>query len=134
MNKLSIEQLRAEFSKTFSIPPPRQASLEFLSGNLAYHQQCRQHGGLPPKLHRQLLALAKDASARPNTRIPRTKPGTTLIRMWKGEPHEVTVTGPKNYLYRGESYPSLTSIANLVTGSSWNGHTFFGLKQRGERA
>jgi hypothetical protein len=30
--------------------------------------------------------------------------------------------------YDGETYKSLSAIARVITGTSWNGWTFFGLK------
>ena len=39
-----------------------------------------------------------------------------------------------DYDYQGRPYKSLSAIARLITGTRWNGWTFFGLKnQRGQR-
>jgi hypothetical protein len=32
------------------------------------------------------------------------------------------------YLWRETTYPSLSTIARVITGTAWNGHRFFGLR------
>jgi hypothetical protein len=54
-------------------------------------------------------------------------PGTQLIRIWKGDPHEVRVT-ETGYLWRGRSWASLSVIAREITGARRNGPAFFGLR------
>jgi len=54
------------------------------------------------------------------------KPGTKLIRDYKGKKYEVIRT-EKGYEYSGKFYKSLSAIANLITGTRWNGKRFFGL-------
>ncbi len=34
------------------------------------------------------------------------------------------------FIYAGESYPSLTSIARQITGTHWSGPRFFGIVKR----
>jgi hypothetical protein len=55
------------------------------------------------------------------------KSGTVLVREYQGERHTVTVT-PAGYVWRENSYPSLSAIALAITGTAWNGHRFFGLR------
>ena len=38
------------------------------------------------------------------------------------------------YNWRGETYPSLSSIARAITGAHWNGWAFFGLRSRTKEA
>ena len=54
------------------------------------------------------------------------KPGARLVREWRGRTHAVTVT-EDGFEYGGTSYPSLTKIANKITGAHWSGPRFFGL-------
>ncbi|SDB59096.1 DUF2924 domain-containing protein, partial [Bauldia litoralis] len=57
--------------------------------------------------------------------------GTRLIREFNGVEHCVTVRGD-DFEYLGKPYRSLSAIARAITGTNWNGWTFFGLKnQRG---
>jgi hypothetical protein len=54
--------------------------------------------------------------------------GTKLIRSWKGEVHEVLARG-NEYVYRGNTYSSLSRIAREITGTRWSGPLFFGVKK-----
>jgi len=53
--------------------------------------------------------------------------GTRLIREWQGVQHVVTVRAD-DFEYEGRPYRSLSAIARNITGTRWNGWTFFGLK------
>lgn len=57
------------------------------------------------------------------------KPGTQIIRSWKGKKHNVLVKSD-GFDYQGRLYASLSQIANNITGSRWNGPAFFGLKKK----
>ena len=61
----------------------------------------------------------------------RIKPGTVLVREYQGERHTVTVV-PNGYLWRETTYASLSTIARAITGTSWNGPRFFGLRSGAE--
>lgn len=54
--------------------------------------------------------------------------GAQLVREWGGQSHQVTVLGGGWYLYKGESYKSLTRVAKVITGAHWSGPKFFGLQ------
>ncbi len=34
----------------------------------------------------------------------------------------------KGFAWNGETYGSLSQVAKVMTGTSWNGHRFFGLR------
>ncbi len=53
-------------------------------------------------------------------------PGTILTREYQGKKVCVTVL-ENGFEYEDKVYRSLTAIANVVTGSHWNGFGFFGL-------
>ena len=55
------------------------------------------------------------------------KPGTKLIREWKGRVHEVIVLDD-TYIWSGKPYRSLSQIARAITGTRWSGPRFFGLE------
>jgi hypothetical protein len=57
------------------------------------------------------------------------KPGTSLIREWRGQTHRVTAMD-EGFIWNGGSYNSLSEIARAITGTRWSGPRFFGLKQR----
>ena len=54
--------------------------------------------------------------------------GTKLYRIWKGKQYEVTVGAHGKFIYNGEIFKSLSAVARRITGTKWNGKTFFGVK------
>jgi hypothetical protein len=54
------------------------------------------------------------------------KAGALLVREWNGAPQRVMVL-EKGFAWNGKSYASPSQIAKAITGTSWNGHRFFGL-------
>jgi hypothetical protein len=53
------------------------------------------------------------------------------LRRHQGIEHVVTVLAD-GFEYEGRPYRSLSAIARAITGTRWNGWTFFGLRGRGE--
>ena len=54
------------------------------------------------------------------------RPGTRLVREWRGRTHTVVVT-EDGFEYASKTFPSLTKIAHAITGAHWSGPRFFGL-------
>lgn len=127
--------LKQQWRELFESEPPPY-NRRFLESRLAYRIQELTYGGLQPKTVERLEALGERLyDKNPVQRRLRTddKPiaGTRLIREWQGVEHAVTVRDV-DYEYQGKPYKSLSAIARAITGTRWNGWTFFGLKnQRG---
>lgn len=102
---------------------PKNASQNFLRGNLAWAAQAAAQGHDPIALRKSLATKAQKSTRQ---KYPRYKPGTRLIREWQGVTHEVTVE-EKGYTWNGEHYRSLSHIARDITGTRWSGPRFFGL-------
>lgn len=98
---------------------------------LAYRIQEIAYGGLKPSTRSELRRITRGienlSSSGAKTIQPRIKPGTQIVRQWRGETHEVVVT-ESGYQYRHASYKSLSEIARNITGTRWSGPAFFGLK------
>src|SRR4051812_50186516 len=75
-------------------------------------------------------ARGKGAGAEVSRRL---KAGTVLVREYQDERHTVTVV-PDGFLWREKTYQSLSGIARAITGMTWNGPRFFGLRMGGEKA
>jgi hypothetical protein len=60
----------------------------------------------------------------------RFKPGTRLVREWKGTIHEVILT-EDGYEHQGKKYKGLSPIACAITGTHWSGLAFFGTAKKG---
>jgi len=118
---LGLEALREAWRGRGYGVPPRLRSAPLLGLMLAYRIQADALGGLDADLARRLrrgAGLKTAAIALPG--------GARLSREWKGEVHEVEVTG-EGFRYRDQIYPSLSRIAREITGVRWNGRRFFGL-------
>jgi hypothetical protein len=128
----TVKTLKAKWKTLLKRDPPRFAKRGFLTQVLAWEIQTRAFGGLKPSLHRQLLALgapARDTVGKTIEPTAKLRPGIKLVRSWRGVTHEVMVTD-KGYLWRGQSFDSLSSIACEITGTRWSGPLFFGLRKR----
>ncbi|MEF9604422.1 DUF2924 domain-containing protein [Paracoccus sp. PXZ] len=91
------------------------------------------YGGLKPETIRRLERLGEELDGGDRTkrsvRSDRDRPitGTRLLREWQGVEQIVTVTAD-GFEWQGRPYKSLSAIARAITGTRWNGWTFFGLK------
>ena len=56
------------------------------------------------------------------------KAGALLVREWKGRLERVTIL-EEGFAWNGQTFGSLSQIAKAMTGTNWNGHRFFGLRQ-----
>lgn len=83
-------------------------------------------GAIAPERWVRRSALRAQGPAPRDPRLP--PPGTKLRREFGGTVHEVTVT-KTGFEFRGKSYPTLSAVANAITGRHWNGFRFFGIKQ-----
>lgn len=108
----------------------------YLQSRLAYRVQELAYGGVKPETRRRLEALGEQLDGgnvvlRRIRADNRPMPGTRLIREWQGVQHVVTVR-PDDFEFEGRPYRSLSAVARHITGTRWNGWTFFGIRQRGE--
>jgi hypothetical protein len=73
--------------------------------------------------------------AKPNGRLElprRIKPGSELVRTWKGKSYRVMVMAD-GFAHDGKTFTSLSEIASEITGTKWNGPRFFGLRPAPDR-
>lgn len=121
----------ARFVELYGGPPPSRIGASLLRRAIACRLQEAQQGGLKPALRRRLAKLARELRETGAVSVagrPPVKPGTRLIREWRGESHEVTVLDD-GFAYRDARYRSLSEIAREITGTRWSGPAFFGLKR-----
>ena len=114
----------------FGGPPPPQLRRELMLPILAYRLQEMEYGGLKPSIRTRLRKLAQLLEKDPTASVappPQIKPGTRLLRQWRGDTHEVIVEDG-GYQYRGKRFDSLSEIAGQITGTRWSGPLFFGLR------
>jgi hypothetical protein len=134
LKTLPIPQLKQQWRDLFESEPPPY-NRRFLEHRLAYRIQELAYGGLKPATLKRLRELAEDLDGgnplnRRRHHQDRPMAGTRLIREWQGVEHCVTVR-QNDIEYQGRPFTSLSAVARAITGTQWNGWTFFGLKNRG---
>lgn len=126
----STQELKQAWQTLLGTQPPSKLSRDLLIRVIADTLQEAALGGLAPAAKRRLAALVRqsESGAETATRHPmlRLKPGTKLVRAWKGKTHTVLVLD-NGFEYQAKRYTSLTQIADEVTGAHWSGPRFFGL-------
>ncbi len=114
----------------FGKAPAPKLRVDLMRPILAYRIQERQRGPLPSDMQRRLQEAMKTYSPGGNDNpVGRYKAGIRIVREWRGVIHEVQVTD-EGYVYQGETYKSLSPIANRITGTRWSGPMFFGTKSK----
>ncbi len=127
-------ELKQQWRDLFDSEPP-PFNRRYLESRLAYRIQELAYGGLKPETIRRLERLGEELDGGDTTkrriRADRDRPitGTRLLREWQGVEHVVTVTSD-GFEWQGRPYKSLSAIARAITGTRWNGWTFFGLRNR----
>ncbi len=124
------DELRQRWTELFGMAPSPRISRELLVRAVAHRMQEETHGGLGKSGRRQLARLGRTLGESGSLEVSQTrsfKPGTRLIREWKGKVHEVVIAGG-TYIWAGQHYRSLTQIARAITGTRWSGPRFFGLE------
>ena len=140
LSTLRIDELRKLWRDGNSRPPPRLKPV--LLRELAWRIQSEAQGGIDAGTRRLLRAAVRRArmesssprrsaktkrGSRPHPRVELPQ-GAKLVRIWRGQKHEVTVLEEgKRFLYQGETYESLSEIAEKITSAHWSGPRFFGL-------
>jgi hypothetical protein len=127
---MPIAQLRLRYRELLRTEPPKAFGPDLLRRSIAYRIQEKAYGGLPASTRRLLDRLVKAAIAKPNGRLVlprRIKPGSELVRTWKGTTYRVMVMAD-GFAHAGQTFASLSEIASEITGTNWNGPRFFGLR------
>ncbi len=132
LTAMKIGALRAEWRRLYRVSPPPRLRRDLLSRGIADRWQEVALGGLASAISRRLLALAEGGRTEGDaTRVQpavRLRPGTRLLRTWRGRTMSVTVT-EDGFLFEDRRYASLTEIAKAITGAHWSGPRFFGLAE-----
>lgn len=124
VGQMGSAELRTEWQRLHKTLPPG-ISPELMRLAIGYRLQERKLGGLASATARELRS--RSGRAKPRVGL---KPGTRLVRSWNGKTIEVLVTSD-GYLHEERTFRSLSHVAREVTGTSWSGPRFFGVKARG---
>ena len=133
LEQLSRAKLRALWTDELAEKPPPSLGRDILALGIAYVRQEKLYGGLSRPAAKELDRLLARALGDGNIDTlqfpikPLPRAGTILVREWQGIIHHVTVTD-EGFLWNGKPHRSLSSIARAITGTTWNGPRFFGLR------
>ena len=131
IGKMSKAQLRERWAQVYRAPPP-DISPALMALGIAHRLQVRRAADLPAASVRELRQLAtvldRDGTLTSEP-LATIKLGTALVRSWHGVTHQVLLTD-RGYVYKGETYRSLSHIAREITGAHWSGPRFFGIRRR----
>lgn len=156
LDEMNLKQLQTRFLLLYGVET-QSKNLTFLRRKLAWKLQEIREGGLSEKAKARLeelkpLALPVRASKAVklavqtsgeklaslalnhegakhlrDSRMPSV--GTVLRRNVDGREHLVVVE-EAGFRYEGGVYRSLSAVAKVIMGTSWNGFVFFGLGER----
>lgn len=125
---MNIDQLRAAWREAFASDPPPAFSKDLLARAITFQAQQKAGGGLPLATAQLLRSLTKPG-VEPSRQV---KVGSVIVREHKGVVHEVMAV-PGGFCWQGKTYDSLSTIAKKITGTSWNGPRFFGMRSKRDR-
>ena len=145
LRQMTTAQLRFKYHELFGYASHSNHK-GYLFRRLAWRLQSLAEGGLSERARLYARQITEDADlrlcapkqfggAQPAMPVAGTRrhvdprvppPGTQLIKRYKNE--TITVTVLEDGFQHGERvYKSLSAIARQVTGTQWNGYSFFGL-------
>jgi hypothetical protein len=130
-----LNGLRRRWRAHLGGEPPTHLQRWLLMRVLAYRLQADAFGDLDKSIQRTLSSNKNRGVATPfDCRAPQTrdgvglKAGAMLVREWNGKLERVMIL-KDGFAWNGQTFRSLSQIAKAMTGTNWNGHRFFGLRQ-----
>lgn len=124
LKSLTRDQLAVRWKQCFGVSAPALSRSMLLRQAIAWHLQTKEMGGLSLVEKRRIAAGSTNPSLQASI-------GSRLVRVWQNQTHQVTVL-EGGYLYQNKTWKSLSAIARQITGTSWSGPVFFGLKKTGK--
>ena len=121
---LTARELRLNWLEVIGRPmPPIGRSL--IIKYLLWYEQAKREKLSPLGFFHEVSQAAKGADKRPKATL---EVGSKMVRSYQGAKYEVEIVA-NGYLYRHKTYKSLSGVAKAITGKSWNGNIFFGVKK-----
>lgn len=128
---LGLSELRRRWAEAWGIQPHVRIGRLMLERSLAFKLREQRGEGLTPEQQKRLDFLVSSYKRKPasfESGPLSLKPGTRLVRNFRGKQHSVLVKS-NGFEYEGKFYTSLSQIASDIAGTRWNGKVFFGLKK-----
>ena len=121
---LTARELELKWLELIARPvPPIGRSL--IIKYLLWYEQSKRGKISPLGLFHEVAQAVKGSDKHPKATL---EIGSKLIRSYQGLKYEVEIV-PQGYLYENTLYKSLSGVAKAITGKSWNGNIFFGVKK-----
>jgi hypothetical protein len=132
--KLTVGDLNAEWRRIWGSEAPLGTPDHLMRG-IAWKLQGDGFDEMTQQVERRLdeLASYQHPVGALLERSSKPKPGTHLMRTYRGESLVVVVTDV-GFFFDGKTYRSLTAVASTITGSNTPGPAFFGLNRAGDGA
>jgi hypothetical protein len=130
--QMPLAELRQKWADLWGVQPHARIGRQMLEESLEF----RLRGGFSAEQQARIDHLIAAYRRNPKSfdqGAGGLKPGTKLIRTFRGEKYQVLVKAD-GFEYRSQIYGSLSEVAYVITGSRWNGWVFFGLKKSGGKA
>ena len=149
LERMTVGELHERYAEVVG-EKARSRHRQYLIRRIAWRIQANAEGGLSERALRRAEELANDAEVRvtpprsgairttprlreirgvpPNRDLRLPRPGTAIVRDYKGRRLVVTVRDD-GFEWDGTRYSSLSAAAKAITGSHVNGFRFFGLEK-----
>ena len=124
---MCLDDLRAEWVVAWGRTPHKDIGRTMLERSISFKRWEQEGGMLQSHEQKHLNKLVEAFKVNPeslNCISQPLKPGTRLIKSYKGKRHSVKVLSD-GFEYDSEKWGSLSAIATYITGTSWNGWKFF---------
>ena len=118
----SREALMAEWREVVGWPPPKHLSKPLMMQILSHAYQHDTVGGYTKRLDGCLKKAARRDVVR-----PAFKPGSRFVREYHGITHVVEVSDDGRFVWKEQSFKSLSHTARAITGYNVSGFKFFGV-------
>ena len=119
LKSLSKKELKEKYFEIFGFSAPDGYTKSYLIKEITWQEK---YNKLPVDLQNRINNLVAEYE---KTKFEVTV-GTKFIREFKGEKHEV-IAIENGFRYKDKTYKTLSAIANIITGTHWNGKKFFGV-------
>lgn len=138
LNNHSLEELQLKWIELFKTECPYD-SKSYLIKELSYQIQLLQGQSSVSEnevklttniVSKNLNKSLKEENKKKQKSIIMLPPaGSVLTRIYKGIEYRVKIIAENKFECNGMIYKSLSSLAFAITGTKWNGYTFFKLKK-----
>ncbi|MCW1924267.1 DUF2924 domain-containing protein [Luteolibacter arcticus] len=139
LEKMTKDELLDRWRKLPGKQPP-PGRVDRLLRELAYRLQEDEFGRLDKNttvsLRRHMAEFGKSLrSQRPAQAEIKTptkvvlEAGSVLTREWDGKRITVQIASPRQFVWEGQTFKSLSALARKITGQHLSGPLFFGLKE-----